>query len=61
MITLVLATRNAHKVHEIRGILGDSFNYLTLVDFPNAPPVIENAATFSGNATKKAMELASVI
>jgi XTP/dITP diphosphohydrolase len=58
MVTLLLATRNAHKVQEIRGILGDRFRYSTLVDFPNAPAVVEDAATFAGNATKKAVELA---
>lgn len=58
MITVLIATRNTHKVGEIRGILGDGFRYLTLEDFPAAPPVVEDAATFSGNATKKAVELA---
>ena len=56
--TLLIATRNDHKVGEIRAILGDSFRYLTLKDFPDAPPVIEDADTFAGNATKKAVELA---
>ena len=56
--TFLIATRNAHKVSEIRAILGDQYRYLTLEDFPNAPKVIENAATFAGNATKKAVELA---
>jgi XTP/dITP diphosphohydrolase len=56
--TLIIATRNAHKVGEIRAILGQSFRYLTLNDFPGAPNVIEDADTFAGNATKKAVELA---
>ena len=58
MTTLVLATRNAHKVQEIRAILGEPFRYLTLNDFPDAPTVVEDAATFAGNAEKKAMQLA---
>ncbi len=58
MITLVIATRNRHKVEEIRAILGNGFDFKTLTDFPNAPKVIEDADTFSGNATKKAVELA---
>ena len=29
MKTLLIATRNAHKVGEIRAILGDQFGYLT--------------------------------
>jgi XTP/dITP diphosphohydrolase len=58
MTTLLIATRNAHKVGEIRAILGAGFQFLTLKDFPNAPAVVEDAATFAGNATKKAVELA---
>jgi XTP/dITP diphosphohydrolase len=56
--TILLATRNAHKVDEIRAILGYNFHYLTLDDFPAAPKVIEDAETFAGNAAKKAVELA---
>ena len=58
MTTLLIATRNAHKVVEIRAILGDRFQFLTLDDFPAAPKVVEDADTFAGNATKKALELA---
>jgi len=58
MTTLLIATRNAHKVGEIQAILGDRFRFLTLNDFPGAPAVIEDADTFAGNATKKAVELA---
>jgi len=47
-----------HKVDEIRAILGDGSVYFTLNDFPGAPKVVEDAATFAGNATKKAVELA---
>ena len=57
-VTLVVATRNAHKVGEIRAILGEGFRYLTLNDFSAAPKVVEDAGTFAGNATKKAVELA---
>ena len=58
MICLLIATRNAHKVGEIRAILGDGFHCLSLKDFPTAPAVVEDAATFAGNATKKAEALA---
>lgn len=58
MTTLLIATRNAHKVGEIQAILGDGFRCLTLKDFPGAPAVVEDADTFAGNATKKAVELA---
>jgi XTP/dITP diphosphohydrolase len=57
-VTFLIATRNAHKVGEIRAILGNQYRYLTLADFPDAPKVIEDAGTFAGNATKKAVELA---
>jgi XTP/dITP diphosphohydrolase len=56
--TIVIATRNAHKTGEIRAILGDQFQFLTLKDFPGAPKIIEDTDTFTGNATKKAVELA---
>ena len=58
MITLLIATRNAHKAGEIQAILGGGFRLLTLTDFPAAPTVVEDAPTFAGNATKKAVELA---
>lgn len=61
MTTLVLATRNRHKVEEIRAILGAGFQCLSLADFPEAPAVIEDAPTFAGNATKKAVQLARYI
>jgi len=57
--TFLLSTRNAHKVAEIRALLGDAFEYLTLADFPEAPTVKEDADTFAGNAAKKAVELAA--
>jgi XTP/dITP diphosphohydrolase len=57
----VLATGNAHKVGEIRAILSDNFRYLALKDFPGAPKTVEDANSFAGNATKKALELANWI
>jgi len=61
LITLVLATRNLHKVAEIRSILSEQFQYRTLNDLPGAPAVVEDAATFEGNAAKKAEQLADWI
>src|ERR1043166_103672 len=58
MITLLIATRNAHKVEEIRSILGREFRYLKLNDYLGHPEVIEDANTFSGNAAKKSVQLA---
>lgn len=57
-LSLLVATRNAHKVAEIRAILAERFDFLSLNDFPASPKVVEDAATFTGNATKKAVELA---
>ena len=54
----IIATRNDHKVAEIRGILGGAFAYLTLKQFSDAPKVIEDAPDFAGNAVKKAVQLA---
>ena len=39
MITFLIATRNQHKVGEIRALLGTTFRYLTLADLPPTPPV----------------------
>jgi len=57
MTALLIATRNAHKVGEIRAILGADFRYFSLGDLPGAPEVVEDARTFDDNATKKAIEL----
>lgn len=56
--TLLLATRNLHKAQEIRAMLGPSFRFLTLLDLAGAPEPVEDAATFAGNALKKAETLA---
>lgn len=58
MTSLIIATRNAHKLEEIRAILGDKFRYLSLKEFPEAPAVAEDQPTFQKNAVKKARELA---
>lgn len=58
MTTLLIATRNHHKVAEIAAILGARFRYLDLSGFQEAPPVVEDEPTFAKNAGKKARELA---
>jgi len=58
MTSLIIATRNLHKVEEIRAILGDKFRYLSLKEFPEAPAVVEDQPTFQKNAAKKAKGLA---
>lgn len=57
----IIATRNQHKVGEIRSILGIEHEYLSLTDFPDAPEVHEDVDTFEGNARKKAVEIAEWI
>lgn len=55
---LIIATRNAHKAHEIQAVLGDRFAYLTLRAFPEAPEVAETGDSFDANARLKAESLA---
>lgn len=59
---LILATRNAHKVTELRAILGASGTALDLVGadaYPDIPDVKETGVTFAENALLKARTLAS--
>lgn len=58
MTTLIVATRNSHKLQEITAILGDALGYRSIRDFAGVPEVIENGLTFADNASKKALELA---
>jgi len=58
MTTLLIATRNRHKVGEIAAILGERFRYLDLSGFQEAPAIVEDEPTFAKNAAKKARELA---
>jgi XTP/dITP diphosphohydrolase len=58
MTTLILATRNTHKIEEIKTILGAAFRLFSLKEFPEAPAVAEDQPTLAQNATKKARALA---
>ncbi len=56
---LVLATRNAHKLEEIRAIFDfKNLEVLSAFDFPAIPDVIEDGDTLEANAIKKAVEIA---
>ncbi len=55
---LILATRNAHKVQEIQTILGSGYTVRSMSEFGNPPSLIEDADSFAGNATRKAVQLA---
>ena len=53
--TVVLATRNRHKLGEILTLMpGLKLNIKTLDDFPGAPEVMEDGKTLEENAVKKA-------
>lgn len=63
MRRIVLATRNAHKVGELRTILGDLTGDLDLEivgmgEFPYLADVVESGVTFAENATLKAVAVA---
>ncbi len=56
---LLVATRNAGKLRELRALLGErGVEVRGLLDVPGAPVVEEDAETFLGNALKKARVLA---
>lgn len=59
MPQLILASRNAKKIREIRDLLAPRGIAVTGVsDFPDVPDVEEDRDTFKGNAEKKAAEIA---
>lgn len=63
MTRVVLATRNEHKVAELRHILSDVAAELDLeivgvASFPDVPDVVEDGVTFEENARLKASSLA---
>lgn len=53
--TLVVATNNAHKLDEIRAILGDRFTVKGLADIGCHDDIPETADTLDGNASIKAL------
>jgi XTP/dITP diphosphohydrolase len=53
--TLLVSTRNAHKVAEIREILGSTFEVLDLSTIAVVGEVEETGVTFEENATLKAL------
>ena len=65
MTRIVLATRNAHKVIELREILADLVEEIGLevvgvCGFPDVGDVVEDGVTFAENATLKAVAVARV-
>jgi len=61
--TLVLATRNPHKVEELRRILAElglEASIATMADFPDVPDIAETGITFAENAALKARAVADL-
>ena len=54
MKKLVFATNNAHKLEEIRQIIGDKFEILSLTDIGCNDDIPETAPNIEGNALMKA-------
>jgi XTP/dITP diphosphohydrolase len=57
---LVIASKNVHKIREIRAMLKPypSWDVYSLIDFPDYIPPEETATTFEGNAVLKATHAA---
>ncbi|MBN2479748.1 MAG: XTP/dITP diphosphatase [Parachlamydiales bacterium] len=61
---IVLATKNLHKIREIKTILSEllpNLDVLSLLDFPDYTPVKETGKTFEENAILKAIDAAKVL
>jgi XTP/dITP diphosphohydrolase len=61
MTAVVLATRNAHKVGELRAILGAQGLDIEIIGmdvYPDFPDVVESGLTFAANALLKAVDVA---
>jgi len=62
MKEIVIATKNKHKIIEMKKMLEPlGYNVLTLFDFDEFPDIIEDGSTFKENALKKAKELAKYL
>jgi XTP/dITP diphosphohydrolase len=56
---LIIATRNKHKLQEIREIFRlPNLELVSALDFPEIEDVVEDGTTFEANAIKKAVTLA---
>jgi XTP/dITP diphosphohydrolase len=56
---IVLATRNKHKISEIKDMLrGLDVRITSLAEYPEMPEVVEDGETLEYNASKKAKEIA---
>lgn len=62
MKEIVIATKNKHKIEEMKAVLTPiGYTVLSLFDFDEFPEIIEDKDTFKGNAMKKAQELSDYL
>lgn len=54
MKRIIFATNNAHKLEEVKAIIGDSFELITLREAGITEDIPENEPTIEGNALAKA-------
>lgn len=54
LTSIVFATNNSHKLRELRQMIGDRFNVLSLNDINCHDDIPETAGTLEGNAIQKA-------
>ncbi len=54
MLSIVFATNNAHKLAELRRMLGERFRVLSLADIDCHDDIPETSDSFAGNALQKA-------
>lgn len=57
MIQLAFATNNAHKLEEVRAVVGDKFHIRTLADLGCTDDIPETGDTFEANASQKSTYL----
>jgi XTP/dITP diphosphohydrolase len=60
LISLLVSTRNVHKMREIRAILGPSFQVADLSVLATMPEIEETGETFEDNATLKAVAVSQI-
>lgn len=58
---LILATNNSHKLSEIKDILGEDFDILSLKDVGINTDIDENGETLLENSRIKAMSVSSIL
>lgn len=59
-MTLLLATRNAHKTREFGQLLGRNFTVRDLMSKSDVPAIVESGKTFEENATLKALAVSKI-